>query len=71
MPTLSKPVLVDLAERTCATFAQAFLAIITVSKTTDLGALKIALVAGAFAVGKYLLVKANTYLASPPPGPGI
>lgn len=59
--------LIDLAERTGATFAQAFLAVLTVSTLTDLAALKIAGAAGAYAVGKFLLVKANAYLGTPEP----
>lgn len=56
--------LIDLTERAGATFAQTFLAAITVSESglTDLPALKIAAVAGAYAVAKFLLVKANAYL---------
>jgi hypothetical protein len=60
--------LVDLVERAGATFAQAFLAVITVDATgiTQLDALKVAGVAGAYAVAKYALTQANAYLGSTP-----
>jgi hypothetical protein len=61
--------LVDLAERTGATFAQAFLAAITVDATgiTQVSALKVAAVAGGYAVAKFLLLETRAYLASPEP----
>ena len=62
---LNKRAVVDLAERTTATFAQAFLAAVTVGKVTDLSAVKVAGVAGGYAVAKYLLVAANRYLGKP------
>jgi len=55
---------VDLAERTAATFAQAFLAAVTLGAFTS-RAVELAGIAGAYAVGKFLLVKANAYLATP------
>lgn len=61
-----KRALVDLFDRAGATFAQSFLASITVGTATGAGALKLAAVAGAYALGKFLLVKANAYLATPP-----
>jgi hypothetical protein len=59
--------LVDLVERAGATFAQAFLAAITVdaSGITQVDALKVALGAGVLSVGKFLLVQANAYLKKP------
>jgi len=60
----TRKLLIDLLERTGATFGQAFLASVTLGTTTDLGALKIGLVAGGYAVAKYLLVKANAYLGN-------
>lgn len=64
MKKLAPPWLVDLLERTAATFAQAFLAIETVDQAgiTQLSALKTAGVAGGYAVAKYLLVRANAFL---------
>lgn len=57
--------IIDLAERVGATFAQAFLAIEVADQAniTQLGALKTAAFAGLFAVGKFLLIKANAFLA--------
>lgn len=59
-----KAALVDLLERAGATFAQAFLASITINATgvAQVEALKVAALAGGFAVAKFLLVKANEYL---------
>lgn len=62
----SKRSLIDLAERAGATFAQAFLAAVTLGSVTDIHAAKLAAVAGGYAVGKFLLVKANAFLAKPP-----
>lgn len=59
--------LIDVAERAGATFAQAFLAAVTLGSTTDLSAAKLGAVAGGYAVAKYLLVKAQAFLASPDP----
>jgi hypothetical protein len=56
----------DLVERTAATFAQAFLAAVTLSRFTTWGAVELAAIAGAYAVGKFLLVKCNAYLSTPP-----
>jgi FMN-dependent NADH-azoreductase len=58
---------IDLAERAGATFAQAFLAVITVGSFTDLKALKVAAVAGGYALAKFALVRANAYLSAAPP----
>jgi hypothetical protein len=68
----SKKTLVDIAERSLATFAQAFLASVTLGHSvvpaiTDLRALELGAIAGGYSVGKYLLVKANAYLAKPEP----
>lgn len=67
--------LLDLVERAAATFAQAFLATITVDATgvAQVEALKVGVVAGAFSVAKFALVKVNTYLsvASAPPPPAV
>jgi hypothetical protein len=59
--------IVDLAERAGATFAQGFLAAVTLGGVLghDLNALKIGGVAGGYSVAKYLLVKANGYLRTP------
>src|SRR5438128_2251114 len=56
--------LLDLTERAGATFAQAFLATITVDATgiTQIDALKVGAVAGGYAVAKFLMVKVNEYL---------
>jgi aconitase B len=72
--TPSKTTLIDAAERAGATFAQAFLAAVTLGHTvapavTDLRALELAAIAGAYAVGKYLLVQANAFLAKQPVTP--
>lgn len=68
---MNKKTLVDMAERAGATFAQAFLAAITVdaSGIAQVDALKVAAVAGAYAIAKYLLTQANGYLAAPAPPP--
>lgn len=66
---MTKKHLVDLAERAGATFAQAFLASITVGTVvhiTEIRALEVGGVAGAYSVAKYLLVVANTWLANHP-----
>ena len=68
LPALpSKATLVDLFERTLATFAQAFLAILIVNQghLSQITALETAGVAGGLAVAKFLLMKANTFLGSP------
>lgn len=69
----SKATIIDLTERAGATFAQAFLAVIVVNQAqiTQLTALETAGVAGAFAVAKFLLVKANTFLAPPAEAPAL
>lgn len=58
----------DLAERAVATFVQAFLAAETIDQTqlTQVSALKVAAVAGAFSVAKFLLVQTSAYLAATP-----
>lgn len=63
-----KAQVVDVAERSLATFAQAFLAIEVADQSgvTQISALKVAAVAGAFAVGKYLLIVASTWLKNNP-----
>lgn len=63
---MNKHILVDLAERAGATFAQAFLAIETADQANiaQVGALKTAAYAGAFAVAKFLFVKASGFLAA-------
>jgi len=70
----SKTTLIDVSERALATFAQTFLAAVTLGHTvtpalTDLRALELAAVAGAYAVAKYLLVVANAFLAASPTVP--
>lgn len=70
----SKTTLIDVGERALATFAQTFLAAVTLGHTvtpalTDLRALELAGIAGGYAVGKYLLVVANAFLASSPNAP--
>lgn len=57
---------IDLAERTVATFAEAFLAVETLNQTnlTQVSSLETAALAGGYAAGKFLLVKANAYLSS-------
>lgn len=72
--TPTKVTIIDVAERAFATFAQSFLAAVTLGHTvtpaiTDLRALEFAAVAGAYAVAKYLLVVANAYLATTPETP--
>ena len=59
--------LIDVGDRASATFAQAFLAALTVGSFTDLNALKLAGIAGGYSVAKYLLVQANEVLAKPVP----
>lgn len=68
-----KRTLIDLADRAGATFAQAFLAAITVdaSGIAQVDALKVAAVAGGFAVAKFALIQANAYLARPVPEPPV
>lgn len=68
MDTMKKN-LIDLGERTLATFAQAFLAAVTLGSMTDAGALKLAGIAGAYAVAKFLLVQANSWTAAHSPAP--
>lgn len=67
MKALKNKTFLDLAERALATFAQAFLAVEIADQAgvTQLEGLKVAGVAGALAVGKFLLVKVNAYLAKP------
>ncbi len=62
----SKAKLIDVAERSLATFAQAFLAVVIVNEghLSQLTALETGAVAGGFAVAKYLLIQANTFLGS-------
>ena len=64
--TRLKQKLVDVTERTLATFGQSFLAAAVVGSVTDLDSLKIAAAAGGLAVAKYLLLLANSYLGNPP-----
>lgn len=61
-----KKKLIDVGERTLATFAQSFLAILIADQTgvTQLTALKVAAVAGGLAVAKYLMVVASQYLGA-------
>jgi hypothetical protein len=61
-----KKVIVDLLERTGATFAQGFLAVIVVQQNvSEKTALYTGLTAGGFAVAKFLLAKANHFLQTP------
>lgn len=59
-----KKKLIDLLDRAGATFAQAFLAVLVAdaSGITQPEALKVAAVAGGFAVAKWLLAQASKYL---------
>ncbi len=67
MKTVNNKKVLDLVERAGATFAQAFIAVEIADQNgvTQAESLKIAGVAGALAVGKWALVKINTYLAKP------
>lgn len=60
----TKKAVVDFVERAGATFAQTFLAAVTVGSLTNLNAVKVAGVSGGYAVAKFLLVKANAFLSS-------
>jgi L-asparaginase II len=64
-----KKYLIDLVERTFATFAQGFLAVLIAQhgSANEKTALYTGLTAGALAVGKFLLVKANGFLNTPEP----
>ena len=63
-----KKAAVDLSERAFATFAQAFLASITINGSLgDIHAARIGLVAGGYAICKFLMVKANDFLTAPTP----
>jgi hypothetical protein len=64
-----KKYLVDLLERTLATFAQGFLAVLIAQhgSANEKTALYTGLTAGGLAVGKFILVKANTFLTSSEP----
>jgi hypothetical protein len=68
---MNRKTLVDLVERAGATFAQAFLAIEVADQANiaQVGALKTAAYAGAFAVAKYALVKANSFIGANPTQP--
>lgn len=66
-----KKALVDVAERAGWTFVQAFAAALTVGSFTDVSALRLAGIAGAYSVVKYLGVQANAYLAKPAPAPPV
>lgn len=60
--------LIDLAERSFATFWQAFGALLIADSTgiTQVSALKVAAVAGGLAVVKYLSLQAGNFLKTPP-----
>lgn len=63
--TAAKPrwyALVDVAERAGWTFVQAFAAAVTIGTLTDVAAVKLAGIAGAFAVLKFMGTKASEYL---------
>jgi len=63
--TVARPrwyAVVDLAERAGWTFVQSFAAALTLGTLTDLAALKLAGIAGGYAVLKYLGTRANAYL---------
>ena len=66
---MNKKNLLDFAERTVATFGQAFLAVVLVHTWTggaaDLVALQTGAIAGALAAGKYAFGKVNLYLNKP------
>lgn len=59
--------LLDLLERSLATFAQAFLAVEIADQNgvSQVESLKIAAVAGGLAVAKWAYAKINIYLATP------
>lgn len=56
------PKVADVAERTLATFIQAFLAVAFVTGVSNLTALEAAGIAGGLAAGKYFYVQLNLYL---------
>ena len=64
---MDKRKIADFADRTTATFAQAFLAVALVSGVSDITALKAAGVAGGIAAAKYAYVQVSAYLKSAPP----
>jgi hypothetical protein len=64
MAAWSKAKIIDLVERTGATFLQAFLAVLVVGgNLSDWTAVKVALVAGGLAVVKFLNIEASKFLA--------
>lgn len=65
MTKAHKKQLVDVCERTVATFAEAFIAVALVSGVNDLTSVKIAATAGGLAAGKFALAKIDTYLHPP------
>lgn len=60
--SINWPKVADVAERTLATFGQAFLGVVIVSGVSQLTALEAAGVAGGLAAAKYLYVQLNLYL---------
>lgn len=58
------PKVADVGERTLATFAQAFLAIVLITGVSDRKALIAGAVAGGIAAAKYATVQINLWLAS-------
>lgn len=69
----SKRTLIDVAERSAATFYETFFALLISSQVLGLHALEAAGIAGGLAVGKYVAIKAHAFLTSPaapePPKP--
>lgn len=62
MPSINYAKLLDAAERTTATFAEAFIAFALVSPLSDRKSLLAAAAAGGIAAGKFVYVELNAYL---------
>ena len=63
MTVKTKKQAVDFAERTSATFIQAFLAVALVTGLNDRKSVEVAGVAGALAAGKFIYAKVADYTA--------
>lgn len=63
---MNKKQIIDIIERTVATFGQAFLALLIAdaSGVSQTNALEVAAVAGGLAAAKYIVVQLNAYLAA-------
>lgn len=68
---INKVKLIDVVDRTAATFAETFLGLLVADSTgvTQLSAVKIAAVASGLAAAKYLFVQLSAYLGSSPTPP--